>query len=177
MADAGTQAFVLFCEDIRRESGGKQSLLGVLGGSLFVDKGTEKVEKLKAVLIARIKDTRSVTVSLHVTAHVDDHVVKPDESYSATFLQDDDDRQDSWTLQLVADLSGMPLGNDNAVIVVFKVDETEAAAGLQIAFGEGQAIRDGIVKDEVGGQSTPIQPSKNKRKRKPRKAPDRVAAD
>ncbi len=166
MAEISIQAFVLFCEDMRRETGGKQSLLGVLGGALFVDPGTEELDKLKAVLIARIKGTRSVKINMGVKAHIDDRVLGPDDAYSATFSQDEDDQTGNWTLQLAVDLSGLPLGKDNVVTVKFSIDDVESVASLPILFGAGPSIRDSKVANEVGGQATPLPEPKPKRLKK-----------
>lgn len=166
MAEINIEPFVIFCEDLRRETGGKQSLLGVLGGALFVDPGVDKIEKLKAVLIARIKGTRSVKINMGVKAYIDDRVLGPDEAYSATFSQDEDDQTENWTLQLAADLAGLPVGKDNVITVKFSIDDVDSVGRLPILIGDGPSIRDSKVANEVGGQATPLPEPKPKRAKK-----------
>ncbi|WP_156363716.1 hypothetical protein [Sphingomonas sp. Leaf357] len=168
MAEATIEAFVLFCEDLRHESGGKQSLLGVLGGSLFIPEGTTVVETLKAVLIARIQGTRSVEITVSVRAHIDGKTLGPDEDYSATFSQDSHDKADKWTLQLAADLAGLKLGKENAIVTSCKINDVVATASLPLIFGDGISIRDSQIENEVGGQAEPLPIASRKSRKKSR---------
>lgn len=163
---ANVEAFVLFCEDVRREAGGKQSFLGVLGGSLYVAPGTEHVDELKAICFARIKAIRSVKVSLKVRAEIDGKTMGPDEDYSAVFSQDELDESENWTLQVAADLKGLPLGAQNVVHATFNIEDVSSSGMLPIIYGSGPPERDSKVAEEKGGVARQIKSKRQSRGKK-----------
>lgn len=147
---ADIESFCIFCEDVRDEPGRKQTWLGVLGDVLYAPAGTETIEDLAVVCIARIRGRRSVEVEVNVRVDSGGESISPG-AYKARMSQNEEDKNDGWSLNLKVDIGGMPVQDGSIAYVEFKVDETTATATLPVFLREATPFPLAKIENEEGG--------------------------
>jgi hypothetical protein len=132
-------AYCLFCEDIREETDGRHTFVGVSGGTLFIPPETNNVDRLKAVCLATIfgADKREVNITISARVKMDGKKASAP-VYSALFHRDEQDVFDEWHLQLTVNLKGMPVEEGAMGEIDFDVDGFKAVA--RVAFTHSREI-------------------------------------
>lgn len=169
---ADVEAFCIFCEDVREEPGEKQSWLGVLGGSLFTAPGTDKIEDISAVCIARISNLTEVEVTIDIEVESSDGTALTPGQYRATYSQRKSDRSKHWVLNLRLDMGGMPVEDGSIASVRFQVNDVVSSAFLPISWGEPKSPPEPVVvrtNDATAYVSTPTTAKKARASKAKRK--------
>lgn len=126
------QGYILFCEDVRDETGNKSSFMGVLGSSIAMPEDGPSKIRFCCVLLLRAS-SRSVVIRGRFELHKDQE--KPLHLAPMEFVaeQSQDDSTEIWTITTIAKLPSVSIPEKmSKIVATFEADGDLLTATLEI---------------------------------------------
>jgi hypothetical protein len=131
---AKAEVFILFCEDVRMEEGGKISLMGVAGPKLLIGEDSARLKALSVVAMCRIRGTETgVDASLQIEFKSDDpNGALPTQPRREDFVLDRPENEDYWVSHVFGSFGGLLIHPGMRVCATFTVFGKKTKAELLV---------------------------------------------